>query len=203
MGDYWTIESVVSILRISRPNAIRLIEELSRRGLIESIKHGGESYWQKTLTGRALALATAAGGIKRRTADKVFSAFLERVEEVNNNPYYLYKVRTVVLFGSYLNDVANVGDIDLAIDLVMKESDPGTGAEMIRMRGDEAQENGRQFSTFMAKLLFANTEVWRFLKSRSRTLSLHNIHDPILAQIPYRVVSGNPAWRPEDCGSKD
>lgn len=198
VGEYWTGASVIKILGIPRRKAKTLIDELNRREFIEAVKVGSTFYWKATLAGNALALATAAGAIRRETADRVFAEFLSRVEEVNNNPYYLYRIKTVILFGSYLESVGPVGDIDLAIELVPKEGDAGKASRKMMQRGKEAEERGRRFSTFMERLLFASTEVWRFLKSRSRTLSLHDSSDPILERVNYRVIIGDPAWKPEN-----
>ena len=44
--------------------------------------------------------ASAAKPVTRATAERTLAQFLERVAEVNRNPYYLARVARVVLFGS-------------------------------------------------------------------------------------------------------
>jgi predicted nucleotidyltransferase len=44
------------------------------------------------------------------------------VKEVNEAGKFLYRVRKVALFGSFLTESSTVGDLDIAIELVPKES---------------------------------------------------------------------------------
>ena len=49
-----------------------------------------------TQAGVTFSAATAAQQVTRATAERTLSEFLERVTEVNQNPYFLAKVTTVV-----------------------------------------------------------------------------------------------------------
>ena len=50
--------------------------------------------------------------------------FLKRVEEVNRDDFYPYRVSKLVLFGSYLNpEQMDLGDIDIAFELEPKIKD--------------------------------------------------------------------------------
>ena len=51
-----------------------------------------------------------------------------------------------------------------------------------------AEKKGKKFSSFIDRLEWPEHEVRLFLKSRSRTLSIHSIHDEILNRVEYRVV---------------
>ena len=49
---------------------------------------------------------------------------MQRVEEINNNDYYLYRVSKILLFGSYINkDAVDFGDVDIAFELERKTED--------------------------------------------------------------------------------
>lgn len=113
---------------------------------------------------------------------------MERVKEVNSNDYYLYQVKKVIVFGSYLSTKERLGDIDIAIELVPKEGEPKRYGKLTRERAREARDKGRTFSSFIDELYWARTEVKRFLKSRSRSISLHETDDPILEQVAYQVI---------------
>ena len=77
-----------------------------------------------TQTGQTLSSATAAKRVTRATAEKALQQFLGRVEQVNNDPYFLGKVTRVVLFGSMLKpEVERLSDVDLAVELASKEAD--------------------------------------------------------------------------------
>ena len=63
--------------------------------------------------------------INRAKAEKLLADFLQSVEEVNAHPDLLHWVTEVRVFGSYLNDSDNLGEIDLAIK---KERRPASGS---------------------------------------------------------------------------
>jgi hypothetical protein len=112
----WPSEFIATSLKIDDTKVDVLIKKLVQRGYIESdgVRHE-EEYWKITQNGITFANATAAKPITKKTAEKVFSEFMERVKSANDNPYYLYKVTSVVLFGSYLSDNPRISDIDVAI----------------------------------------------------------------------------------------
>lgn len=76
-----------------------LVKALRSQGLIEP---AGRGEWTITQAGQSLSSATAAKRVTRATAEKALQQFLGRVEQVNNDPYFLSKVTRVVLFGSML-----------------------------------------------------------------------------------------------------
>ena len=62
--------------------------------------------------------------INREKADRIMQEFLKRVEEVNRDDSYPYRVSKLVLFGSYLNpEQMDLGDIDIAFELEPKIKD--------------------------------------------------------------------------------
>ena len=98
-----------------------LVKALRSEGLIEA---AGRGAWKITQAGLTLCSATAAQRIARATAEKALQQFLDRVERVNNDPYFLGKVTRVVLFGSMLKpEVERLSDVDLAVELASKEAD--------------------------------------------------------------------------------
>ena len=63
--------------------------------------------------------------LNRAKADKLLSDFLRSVEEVNTRPDLLHWVTEVRVFGSYLTNSDDLGEIDLAIK---KEQRPARGS---------------------------------------------------------------------------
>ena len=148
--------------------------------------HGGPHY-ETTLLGNSLALASAAKPLTRKTATRKFDEFMARVHEVNANPYYLYKIKKVVLFGSYLTEREKVNDIDVAVEVGPKyEADEQK--ERDKQRRKAAQDQGRRFSNFVDEMFWPEIEVMKFLKSRSRAISLHRTSDGILEQTEHQVI---------------
>ena len=74
-----------------------LVKPLKSEGLIESADRGA---WTITQAGQTLSSATAAKRVTRATAEKALLQFLGRVEQVNNDPYFLGKVTWVVLLAA-------------------------------------------------------------------------------------------------------
>src|SRR5664279_1469063 len=58
--------------------------------------------WSVTQAGRRLSVASAAKPVTRATAEKALAEFLDRVERVNRDSYFLGKAIRVVLFGNML-----------------------------------------------------------------------------------------------------
>ena len=133
--------------------------------------NGLESFsvpYTMTEKGRELSRAKCGNRMNRSQADKLFNEILERVKEVNDNPYYLYKINNIALFGSYITDKKDLGDIDIAFDYQFKRRivktkdglDNETKANM--KRSDE-----RNCNDFVKSLSFGLHEVSTFLKKRS------------------------------------
>jgi len=189
----WGMNRVTSLLDLSPQKANRLLQELERRGYIERGEiYTREQFWRKTLKGSTLGLASAAKSVTRKTANRIYFEFMERVKQVNNDPCFLMKVKKVVVFGSYLGDSPKLNDIDIAVELDWKEDHPRfVGEERPQAVLDyvhEAQKKGKHFNTFIDQISWPEDEVKLYLKSRSRTLSLHPINDKILDIVESKVV---------------
>lgn len=173
-GDFFEEEFVVDRLRISLVAARKLIKELARQGYIEKAENPSKrQLWQMTMKGNALRLATAAKPITRKTAKDRLSEFLERAHEIREDDHYIYKVKRVWVFGSFLSDVKTLGDVDLAIELVAKVFPGQSFDELVQAKIKKAQRDGRNFSGFFEQAIWPQKEVWLKLKSKSRSLSLH------------------------------
>lgn len=189
----WEKGLVVSFLKIPPKKADRLLQELKRSGYIEpGTLLRRQQLWRKTLKGSTLGLASAAKAVTRKTADRVFSEFMDRVKKINSDPSFLMKVKKVVVFGSYLADAQKVNDIDVAVKLSWKEEHPKV---LNKHKGHvaldlarEAEKKGRAFGTFIDRLCWPEHEVKLYLKSGSRTLSIHPIGDKILGRVEHKVV---------------
>jgi len=185
----WGAEFVAEELSITLKAARSVIQELHQLGYIERDPRFGDGPWSKTtLQGNALALASAMRPLRRSSADRALAEFLDRVQQLNADPYYLYKVRKVLLFGSMLTEAAQVGDVDLAVELVHRIDDPTKRARAEDERIGVAIRGRRHFANAFAQISWPQHEVMLFLKARSRILSLHEPDDPILMMAPTRII---------------
>ena len=120
-----------------------LVRTLRTEGLIEG---AGRGIWTITQAGQTFSSATAAKPVTRATAERALSRFLERVTQVNQNPCFLAKATSVVLFGSMLKpEVEQLSDLDLAVELTRKEPDIKRAQEQNQQRAEELANMGRSF----------------------------------------------------------
>lgn len=99
----------------------------------------------------------------------------------------------VALFGSMLTDAKRVSDVDLMVELQPTESDQEVHQAQSQQRIREALRDGRCFGNYMQELSWPQTEVWHFLKSRSRALSLMiNGFDTLEGMGAYRWLYQHP-----------
>ena len=92
-----------------------------------------------------------------------------RVHLVNDNVRYLYCVKKVVVFGSFLESVDRLGDVDVAVDLQPRMPLKGEWVEAFRKH---AQNSGRQFYAFEEEIDWPRREVVLVLKARKRGISM-------------------------------
>ena len=185
----WGKGLVEETLGVSSHTAARILRQLESEGYVTKIAlKGGDKRWQPTLKGNALSLASAARPISRRRAEKTLGEFIERVKEVNCNDYFLYKVETVVVFGSYLSTTETINDLDIAVKLVPKLRDADAFRTNAQNRISQAWKEGRRFSNTFEELAWPQIEVLRYLKSRSRIISLHETSDGVLDKCQSLVV---------------
>jgi predicted nucleotidyltransferase len=183
----WSDTDVVRSFDTNYKKARDIISELEARGYIEQITIGKDTYWQNTLKGNSLSLATSAKPILRSTADKKIKEFMERVVMVNKEKYFLYKVTKVVLFGSYLGNKEKINDIDISITLVPKDENAERQRALNLERTNEAIAEGRRFNNIVEQLYWPQYEVVKFLKARSKSISLHQDED-LLKRCKYKVI---------------
>lgn len=184
----WNSGDLASHLSLSPKDASGVVDRLISEGWAEVSRTGDKGrFYCNTVKGNRLANASAAAPLKRATAKRAVEAFLSRVHELNENDYFVYRVTKVLLFGSFLSDSDYVNDVDLALALVPKH-DPDRQGELENQRISEAHDNGRTFHNIVEMRSWPQEEALRFLKSRSRTLSLHRIDDAILSQTKTVVI---------------
>lgn len=190
--DIISLDLITEYFNISDRIAKIVINALLDEGYMEPnelySQPGNEVCYHQTLKGCSLALASAAKPIKRKTAEKKIEEFLKRVEEVNKNEYYLYRVDKAVVFGSYLSDQEQINDIDLVVVLKRKDGDFDKFYNETMKRAGDAEANGGHFSSANSKLYYTHREVILFLKGRSRAISIHSRLDYMLKLVDWKTI---------------
>ena len=168
-----------------------LVRALSAAGLVKSV---GRGWWEITQEGQRLSSATAAKLVTRATAEKALREFLTRVKQVNRDSRFLGRVNRVVLFGSMLReDVDRVSDVDLAVEVLPKMADGEQLAAKNRRRVEALLSAGHAFRNILDMHFYWYREVFRFLKSRSRVVSLadYAAEKSLILNIPHRMLLGD------------
>ena len=94
---------------------------------------------------------------------------ISRIKEINEDPYYLYYIDKAVLFGSYINSYKDIlGDIDIAIYISPKMEIE----ELLKISRKRAFEHG--IRDIIISLGYAKEEVFRYIKNRKASVSLHD-----------------------------
>lgn len=182
--DYLSEDIVCYKLKVNIEDAVKVIDELLKLGLIE--KNKDEAYsdtYPVTLQGNSLGNAKAIPSIQRAKADALFESFMLRVKELNKNPKYLYKISRIELFGSYNTNTETVNDIDIGYRLEKKGKDRKKWREKDRRQVRMAKNAGVNFNSFMAELFYTRKVALKYLKSRSPYLSLHDLDDDGIFEI--------------------
>jgi len=188
----WGVEALESAAKLTPGTGRALAEALEAEGLIVVSRHGG---WTVTQAGDTMAVASAARPVSRQTAERALAQFLERVARVNDDPYFLARVTRVALYGSMLRpDVERLSDVDLAVQLVAKEADFDRLREVNAAPVEQLADAGRQFNSFLEQQFCWFLETFRFLKGRSRVISLadYNVEKRLVLAVPHRMLLGDP-----------
>jgi predicted nucleotidyltransferase len=188
----WGLSELESAASAEAGEGRALIKALSAEGLIEA---AGRNAWKVTQAGRTLSSATAAKRVTRATAQRALQQFLGRVEQVNNDPYFLGKVTRVVLFGSMLKPaVERLSDVDLAIEVASKDADFDRARVKNYERAEELATRGHRFRNFLEQEGCWYWEVFRFLKGQSRVIALadYSVEKTFVLTVPHRFLIGQP-----------
>jgi hypothetical protein len=193
--QFLSVDDVTKVLGLRGKSALRLLEALEHQGFVKKNTSAPDpnKNWKHTLKGGALSNALFSSAVSRRNGEKALIEFMDRVGEVNENGRFLFRVRKVLVFGSFLTESSTIGDLDIAIDLVPKEPDARKHSELVQARANDAELSGKRFRNFIQRLDFAAQEVRSHLKARSRIIQLTDCNDGVLKVAKHRVIFENPA----------
>lgn len=179
--------SVASVLGIAPEAAEALVGELFNRGWIED---AGGGYIRTTVMGNAVAQAKKLKPISRAQADKLFAAVVTAASEVNGDERYAHSVTKLGVFGSYVGQAEELGDLDIAYELTPRWQAGDTGDyNRICSRSNAAFPPTRRLGA-LDLLLWPEQVVRAKLKVNSR-VSLHTLQEVTEGlKVPVRMVLG-------------
>jgi predicted nucleotidyltransferase len=195
LTDFY-IEAAEDALVLSPRTSTIFMNKLKGLGFVDELgrnKWNGRRAFRLTIKGQALANASAARLLHRKTAERLLAQFLERVQRVNSTQEYVYRVEHVVLFGSILSDTDRLGDVDVAVQLQPKVDNDDAFQEWSVVRRRAAEAKGRNFRTVFDWAMWPTEEIFLQLKARSRGLRLHDFCEvEKLPNVHYKVLLGDP-----------
>ena len=190
-----TLQTIQEVLKASSVEAEEFLSGMVKLGLLEpseNLSRKDRPAYEVSATGLALANASAARLITRRTANRVLREFMDRVQVINAGDEYPYKVESVVLFGSLLSDKERLGDVDLAVELLPATINNQEFVKRCNYRYFLAVADLRHFYSESDWMAWPIIEILRFLKSRSRSLALHNLDDLMrMHEVSYHILHGD------------
>lgn len=187
----WDVGSVQKAAGVDLQDAARLIKALVRARLAKANRGRDANTWTTTQLARRFGAATAAKPISRETAERALQKFLTRVADVNRRSYFLAKVTKVVVFGSYLRpEVDHLGDVDIAVVLRPRQKDRERLRKATIGRLNELEDQGQIITDVLERAAWWHVETFRFLKGRSRAISLHDdaVEKELVDAVPHKVI---------------
>jgi predicted nucleotidyltransferase len=139
-------------------------------------KRFGEVEYRLTPIGKSIALSSPYKRMTRAQADALVGKFLAAVEAINASECYIYRVHEVRVFGSYLADRADLGDVDIAVALAPRP-EYASSPEVLERANRQRYAQSNRYADLYCQLNFGSYEVARILKRVSRRISLHPIDD--------------------------
>ena len=151
----------------SEKKIMKFFEDMIKEGYINKKDFNGRDFYELERKAMALANAKFIKPISKEKATEVVKELLERVETLNTDKYYIVRVESIYVFGSYIDkDAKDCGDIDLIINLKLK--DGINYDESVKI----SQERCPHASNFLQRISYAtHQEPLKFLKNRNRYLS--------------------------------
>lgn len=185
-SGYFSISNLEDHFGLKPRETQKLIHELLRQDYIERQK----GKYRLTLKGRSLCIARCVPPLDKKKADRIFQEFMQRVDEINRDDFYLYRVSKLLIFGSYQNPHnQDFGDIDIAYDLQQKVEDIQEFLWLNELLVEEAKQQGHVFSSLWSEISYSRHLVLQRLKNKSPYISLHPIFkEEILKTTAYTQI---------------
>jgi hypothetical protein len=136
--------AVAKRLKISKREAYTLISALVDRGFL-AVKPDNIDRFQTTAQGTTLRDTRMWKRVSRAKADRIVADLIARAEHMNasSDKEWLVYVNRILVFGSYTGDSPTLGDIDIVLDMSLRESVRSKRAGAIyAVTTDYAKRNG-------------------------------------------------------------
>ena len=170
----------------------RILNALTQDGYIARDRISAGEF-ELTAKGNQLAHATAARKVKRASVERALGKMMTRVDEINKDPEFLFRITDIKVFGNYLTDVDSLSDVDLCVTLLPKHNDFDF-EKISKARLREEMSNGRRFRNIREQVAWPRRRVLDHLRGKEGRLSIVEDDDLIPENAEwdylYRIESG-------------
>jgi predicted nucleotidyltransferase len=160
--------------------ANRVLTKLRREDFVISVA----GHLAPSLKGSALAQSTAAKPLRRASAERLVAELVQRARRVNACDDWAYRVKVLVVFGSVVTWAERPNDVDIAYKL----SPRWNGQKQAKAEHRRRDLFDGRFRSFVHSRFWPRLEIVRFLKSRSRGLSVQELEEWILRLPNQRII---------------
>ncbi len=140
---------------------------------LHMVGRDGETWWESTIKGSALAQASFSRPITRAAAERLLAGVIDRAKRFNADESHLIDITELVVFGSYLDPgVQRLGDLDLGV--AFRSRIPGTTgpADQREVLLGYAKASGRPFNNLLDAVSWPDKEALMILRNRSAVINL-------------------------------
>lgn len=167
-GREMVAEAVADLLADTGYELDEVFAGLETSGFMEKVRvdNDGDVWWDTTIQGNALAMASFGKPISRKTAERLVAELLERARAYNADPSRPMFIDTLRAFGSYLSpEIDPLGDVDIELAYGRRITDQHTLSAYTRA-------SGRSFGTYVDQVTWPSTELFLYLKNRSAFINI-------------------------------
>ncbi|WP_263723430.1 hypothetical protein [Defluviimonas sp. WL0075] len=163
-------EHLASAFSLSPVAAKAKLNELAEAGYVafECTLADGRELFSRTTKGSALAKAKFVKPIPRAKAEALLQGVLERVAEINGSPAFIHSVDRLSVFGSYLSETSELGDIDL----IVEDSFKSELGDRWKVTEEHARRSGRRFRNWLDARSYPRLQIEMKIRERSPYLDI-------------------------------
>jgi hypothetical protein len=161
-----------------------VFEQILERRRIEPKVDVLGTWYELAELGNAIANVRFVKRIDRTTANKLVADLLDRVDGINEDEDCLYRITEIRAFGSYITDAVDLGDIDLTLRVESKLGGKAFTDACLKY----AENTGRRFNTYLARLAAAGVDLSRHVRGRSPYISLHEPSELEKINAPSKIL---------------
>mgnify|MGYP006277342449 CR=1 FL=1 len=170
-------------LGLLEPYLSRTLAALAQERVIEHAgQFDGVDTWSLGEVGTRMLATTIQKPMSRDAGRKLVRQIIEAARAINADGSLAYTVTEIVVFGSYLGNAHELGDLDIGVELVNRPNPEG------RNLHDEAMARSPGHGNIIGRIMYPRNEVVSRLLVDRRRVSLHELDEVRQLGTRYQQV---------------